>query len=132
MKIPISSSPEQRKIIKFLIVGGINTGITYLVYILCRAIDLSPVTSNTLGYVIGVINSYVWNRKWVFQSHSSRIGRQIGLFTGAFLLCFGLQLAVFKTLLSHTALHEYLVQLISMIVYTCANYLINRKITFKR
>lgn len=131
-KKAIHNLSEYKRICKFIVVGCINTLITYLVYVVCRWIDLSPVFSNTLGYVIGVANSYIWNKKWVFRSASPKIVRQMGLFLLAFLLAFSVQLAVFKALLNYTHLNEYFVQLVSMVIYTGLNYSINRGITFRK
>lgn len=54
--------------IRFLMAGGTNTLITYVVYLLALA-PLGYAYAYTLSYVLGVFIAYVLNRKFVFQSH---------------------------------------------------------------
>ena len=131
------------QLIKYGIIGVSNTLITLLVfYIVNTLCGLGYAIANTLGYVRGVVNSFVWNRTWVFKAHHSLL-REAGLFLLGFGLCFALQMGVSYWLLS-TAIAdvelswlpmknsgENIVMCISMVVYTLANYIYNRFITFK-
>lgn len=119
------------RFIKFLIVGCINTGITYLCFIILRFIGVSPELSNTIGYVVGVINSFIWNKKWVFNTHNTNVLREAFSFFIIFLVCFTLQFIIFRFLIYQMNTNEYLAQLISMIIYTVLNYILNRLFSFK-
>ena len=132
------------QLIKYGIIGVSNTLLTLAVfYVVNTLLDMSYGVANTLGYVLGLINSFVWNRTWVFRT-GGNIWREAGLFTLGFIVCFALQMGVSQWLLS-TAIHDIsiswlpmkntgdnIVMCLSMVVYTLANYIYNRFVTFKR
>lgn len=56
------------KLLKFGFIGIINTLITigsyaFLVYIT----GLNFLIANIIGYLLGMVNSFIWNKNWVFQ-----------------------------------------------------------------
>lgn len=57
---------ELARFVKFIIVGCLNTAITYICYVALRFFDFGVEVSNLIGYIVGLINSFVWNKKWVF------------------------------------------------------------------
>ena len=135
---------ELLRFIRYCIVGAINTAITLGVIFLCHSIlGMGEYISNVIGYIAGLINSFLWNRAWVFCAQGSRT-RQAFRFAIGFAICYGIQLAVVFAL-CHTALTSYHLSLISdltlsgyaiatligNVTYTIANYLYNKHITFR-
>ena len=60
---------EALKAGKFAIVGVANTLIDYGVFTLLTQVLLAPVyPSQVVGYLCGMLNSYVFNRRWTFQA----------------------------------------------------------------
>jgi len=57
--------------VKFIGVGGINTAITYLLYLLLL-LFLNYQVSYTISYIFGIYLSYWLNLKFVFNEKSSR------------------------------------------------------------
>ncbi len=53
---------------KFLLSGGLNFGLTYLVY-LGALFFLSYQASYVLAYVVGIVFSYFINRQFVFEAN---------------------------------------------------------------
>lgn len=62
---------------KFIIVGLINTALDFSVYfLLTRLIGFMgthPVLAKGISFSAGVLNSYIWNRKWTFKSTAQPI-----------------------------------------------------------
>lgn len=56
----------QREGILFLFVGGVNTVLNYLLYVLCLLVFSYPV-SFTISYVTGLIGGYCLNSIFVFK-----------------------------------------------------------------
>lgn len=81
------------KLGKYGIIGILSNAFLYLVFLLLLWIDISPVLASGICYVFGVTISYVFNRKWTFQSERSHIKDVI-----SFLSAYGIGLLV--TLLS--------------------------------
>lgn len=132
------------QLLKYGVIGVSNTLITLVVfYVINTLMGLDYAVANTLGYILGLINSFVWNRTWVFST-GGNVWREAGLFALGFIICFALQMGVSQWLLS-TSLHdltiswlpmkntgENVIMCLSMVVYTLANYVYNRFVTFKK
>lgn len=132
------------QLVKYGIIGLSNTLITLVVfYLMNTRMGLPYGVSNVVGYVLGVINSFVWNRKWVFKSNT-HLRREMALFGVGFGLCLGLQLMCSYFMLEVMGMKDIeiawlpmkkpgqnIVMVIAMAIYTLANYVYNRLITFK-
>ena len=132
--------------LKYGVIGVLNTLITLVAfYLLNTLLDIPYGISNPVAYILGVINSFLWNRNWVFKTNAN-FKREALLFGCGFLLCWGLQGAV--SLLVLEGLNwknlpadiipffpmekagQNIVMVLAMVVYTLANYVYNRFITF--
>lgn len=60
-----------RKFLKFIIVGGINTSINYGFYVFLIFVGLWHVTAATLSFVFGVLFNYYTHGRFVFGTLSS-------------------------------------------------------------
>lgn len=120
---------EAIKFVKFLIVGLLNTAITYITYVVLRFFNIDIVVSNMIGYILGLINSFVWNKTWVFK-HKGNVLKEATLFLFCFCICYSIQLLVLMYM-NEKGINEYLTQFIAMVVYTVLNFILNRVITFK-
>lgn len=132
------------QLVKYGIIGVSNTLITLIVfYVVNTLLGRSYAVANTLGYVLGVVNSFVWNRTWVFRTKGNML-REASLFVVGFIVCYALQMGFSQWLLS-TPLRdlsiswlpmkntsENVTMCLSMVVYTLANYVYNRFVTFKQ
>ena len=59
--------------IKFGFVGVSNTLISLAVYYVCLHFGLHYIVANTLGFVVGTINAYFWNNKFVFKKEEGEV-----------------------------------------------------------
>lgn len=141
------SYTDRQSMIQFIrygAVGVINTMVTLLVIFVCKSlIGFNPWVSNAIGYIAGFINSFIWNKVWVFRSHNGVV-REALRFCVGFILCYGLQLLATWLLTEHTPIGDIIIDilglsisgygiatLMGMIIYTIANFLFNRAVTFK-
>lgn len=132
------------QLFKYAVVGVLNTLVTLIVIFLCKSmLHVNPYVSNAIGYVAGVINSFLWNRSWVFKAADGSMSRQAVKFLVGFGICYAIQFGVVWVLNQSTfgdiridlagfVLSGYgVATIIGMVVYTLANFLYNRVITFK-
>ncbi len=145
----ISHTPAMQ-FIRFLAVGCMNTLVTLLViFLLKSAAGINPYIANATGYVAGLINSFIWNRIWVFHSAGHRLQEAARFFVG-FGLCYMLQFAVVWFCTECTPLGDMLwdisfsrkwhftlsgygvATLTGMAVYTVMNFIYNRMVTFRQ
>ena len=135
------------QLLKYAVIGVLNTLITLATfYLLNTRLGLSYGISNVTGYVLGVINSFLWNRNWVFKTKNN-FSRELVLFVCGFLICLALQLCVSWILLEGLGWKnlpddiipffpmqkagQNIVMLLAMVVYTLANHAYNRFVTFR-
>lgn len=140
----INSRESVMQFVKYACVGVLNTIVTLCVIYVCKSLlGVNPLVSNAIGYVCGVINSFLWNKNWVFKT-SGHYCREAIKFLVGFFVCYGLQLLVvwllsYKTPLKHFeldiaafTLSGYgLATLLGTVVYTLVNYIYNKIITFR-
>ena len=120
-----------RQAIKFGIVGVGNTLITALViWIMLKVCGFSDYVSNITGYGIGVLNSFVWNRCWTIHSAAGwrRSAVRFGIVFG---ISYLFQLGVLFVLNATSGIDPYYNQLLAMVFYTIANFILNKIYTFK-
>lgn len=132
------------QMIKYACVGALNTLLTLCVIVVSKDfLGINEWVSNAIGYVVGFINSFLWNKHWVFHSQRKLLNEMFRFIIG-FLVCYAIQFLVTWLLAEHTALKEVEVSiykivlsgygiatLLGMVVYTIANFLFNKYITFK-
>lgn len=149
-----SSAKATGQFAKYLVVGGMNTLVTLIVIFILKSIaGLNPYLANAAGYAAGLVNSFAWNRKWVFHSSGKKLSEAVR-FGAGFAICYCLQLACVWFLTTQTPLAHTLVEIplphiagtpltyplsgygiatvIAMGLYTVANFIYNRLITFRQ
>ncbi|GIX41674.1 MAG: polysaccharide biosynthesis protein GtrA [Leptospiraceae bacterium] len=120
-----------KQFVKFGIVGIINTIITLsIIFILSNYYDVHYIISNAIGYIAGFINSFIMNKFWTFKSKGNVFKESIW-FIIVFLISYGIQLIVLYYLHGILNYNENLSQILSMIVYTVVNFLLNKFLTFR-
>lgn len=120
-----------RQAIKYGIVGVSNTLITALViWVMMKGLHCSDVLSNVVGYIAGVVNSFIWNKQWTFQIQVGWVKSAVrfGLVFG---ICYFLQLGCLFLLNAWLPIDPYYNQLIAMVFYTVINFIFNKVYTFK-
>ena len=69
-----------RQFLKFLIVGFINTAIFYLIYYILLQLSFSYIIALTIGTLIGIINSYIWNKFFTFKAKKKSVRETVKFF----------------------------------------------------
>jgi len=117
--------------IKFGIVGVSNTLLTaIIIWFLLKEFHCSDYLSNFTGYIIGLLNSFIWNRKWTFES-KTKLSVTAFKFIVTFVISYLFQLGNLYLLLHFTLIDPYYCQILSIVVYTLINFILNKYYTFK-
>ena len=82
------------QMIKFAIVGVLNTLVDFAVFQALNLLLGWVYLAQVIGYTCGIINSYVWNSNWTFREQRTRSFREIALFIVVNLLSLGVSLGV--------------------------------------
>lgn len=128
---------------RYCVVGVLNTLVTFGVIYICKSLlGWNLYVCNVLGYVAGLVNSFLLNKSWTFRSHG-RLHREAVRFLAGFGLCYLLQLWVVWMLTSSPfgafdyrvcgiVLSGYgIATIIGNVVYTLSNYVFNKLVTFR-
>lgn len=120
-----------RQFIKFSIVGFSNTTISVLAYYILIKLGLNYTLSNILAYGIGMLNSYIFNKKWVFEAKNTT--KTMGLRFVVLSIC---SLATSSFLLylfiSVIYLNKVLAQLIVTVTILIISFIGNKIWTFRK
>ena len=121
------------QVAKFMTVGVLNTLIdagTY--FILTRGLGLMavPVLAKSIAYVVGMINSFFWNRNWTFKSQTST-GRAAFLFTLTHIVALGINAGVMALSINVLALPEIIGIALATISAFIWNFALNKLLVFR-
>ena len=110
MKVKVTKEESKKtaiQLLKYGVIGASNTIITAVAfYVLNTLLSVAYVPANAVGYVFGVLNSFVWNRNWVFKTKQN-LKREALLFVIGFLVCYGLQMGVSGVMLEVFDMKNY-------------------------
>ncbi|MFX0205807.1 MAG: GtrA family protein [Candidatus Hodarchaeota archaeon] len=74
-------STEINRLLKFLFVGSTGTMITLsLLYILTEFAGLWYPISLAIGWMVGFLNNFFWNRKWTFKVEKGKVYEQMSIY----------------------------------------------------
>ena len=119
------------QVLKYGLIGISNTLITAVVIaLLLKGFECSDFFSNSMGYIAGVLNSFVWNKKWTFQS-DDKWGRSALRFGIAFTVCYALQYSLVLFLNKSLTIDPLYNHYVGMAFYTFINFIANKYYTFK-
>lgn len=142
--LDFSKDTPVSQFLRFALVGILNTLVTLFVIFFCKSLlGVNDYLSNAAGYVAGVINSFVWNRQWVFHSKGN-MRRELSLFFLGFAICYAVQFAIVWSInqswfgdteynLGFFVISGYgIATLVGMCAYTLCNFIYNRTVAFKK
>lgn len=73
-------------LIKFALVGVVNTLIDFIIYALLTHVNLNYITAQCISYSAGVLNSYMMNRSWTFNQKGKGSKHEFFTFIGVNLI----------------------------------------------
>jgi len=107
-----------------MIVGLLNTAITALVIFILMHANFNLYAANALGYVTGIIFSFVVNSLFTFNSRPNLIKLAKFLITCG--IAYIINLIPLKLILLFNPEYKIFAQLVGMFFYTAAGFLLNK------
>ena len=129
---------KYEEIINYLIVGGLTTVVSLIVYYGCVLTFLDPKNAfelqiaNVISWIISVAFAYITNRIFVFKSKNKNYFKEIASFVGARITT--LLMDMFTMFLLVTVLNgnDKIAKIISQIIVIVANYIFSKLFVFKK
>jgi putative flippase GtrA len=125
------ASPRTAEFARFVLAGLANTALGYGVFLLLWGwLSAAPGTANAVSYALGLLQSLLLNRWFVFRGARLSAGAVLRFALG-FALAYALNLGTLHALIG-LGLHPALAQIGAMAVYTLAFYAVNRLWVWRR
>ena len=122
MKIPPS-------IYKFVVSGGIATGIDFVVYLLLKQF-LWPSIAKTISMLCANVWSYIVNKRWVFSTEKKTDTKMIVSYVLVQAVNLGVNVGT-NSLMLHLTNHTLLSFVVATLCATIVNYTLQKIIVFK-
>ncbi|SJN56899.1 GtrA family protein [Vibrio ruber] len=122
--------PELRQTLRFALVGMLNTGTSYILFVILYQLLGYYLVASILSYMIGMLISFMLNRGFVFKS-SARRG-QLLPFCVVNLSSLACSTGVLYLLVEQLAMYVYFAQVVAIGVSMTINYLGYRTIFSSR
>ncbi|WP_123053665.1 GtrA family protein [Clostridium sp. JN-1] len=110
---------------RFSTTGVLNTLIDFIVFMLCQSIlGINYAISQVMGYSFGIINSFIFNKKWTFERGSSdkKIIHELAQFIIVNLISLIVTLFLIKYLVGSFNLNVYLSKIIVTLIAQVINF----------
>ncbi|MGG0175157.1 GtrA family protein [Gottfriedia acidiceleris] len=114
---------QLKSLVKFGIVGLLNTGVDFIVFTLLIYVftNLPYVFAQVISYTCGIFNSYLLNKSWTFKSKNQNSNQEKIRFVIVNLLTLLLTLFILKVCSGWVGLSV----IVSKLVATCISVLVN-------
>jgi len=117
--------------IKFALIGVLNTSIHYLVFLaLYRLAGVHYLVSSAIGYCVGLLNSFLLNKKWTFKTVNVRTDFEFFKFVVVNMVSLLINMVTLQAAVTLMHLTPEIGQLIAVVFHTCANFLGSKYWTF--
>lgn len=129
---------KNREVISYLIVGGMTTVVSLIVYYSCVLTFLDPKVAlelqiaNIISWIISVAFAYVTNRVLVFNSKNKNILKEITSFVGARIITLLLDMLGMFLLVSIIGFNDKICKILVQVIVIIANYILSKIIVFKK
>ncbi len=116
---------KYKRPLRFISVGVMNTLVDFILFFICyQAIGIYYTISQVIGYSGGIINSFVWNKLWTFESKNN--SRKTALEFLRFMVISGISLSVsvlgIKWLIESASFNVFIAKALVTLIAQLINY----------
>lgn len=107
-----------------------NTVITIIAYNILTFLGLNYIVSNTIGYILGMLNSFFFNKTWVFSSKDKSSSLFIR-FVIVNLITLSVNNYILRVLVDNFNFSKTISQIPAIVAGMTLNFILNKIWTFK-
>lgn len=123
---------KYKEIIMYLIFGVLTTVVNIGVYyIMADVMHIHYMVSNIAAWFLSVLFAYITNRKYVFESRSSEILKEMISFFGARLATGIMDMVFMWIFVGLQIIPDFIAKVITNIFVIIANYVLSKLVVFK-
>lgn len=127
----IGSYKNKVHLLKFVLIGVLNTAAGYLAYGALLLAGFRYPAALAFSYLIGIIHSYAWNRIWNFRSRSP-LGMESVRFVLAYAASFFINLLILTVLVDGLSIQPYIAQAGTIVFTTPVIFMLMRYWVFRK
>lgn len=122
----------------YLVVGGLTTLVSILVYVIVTATFLNvenPIqlqAANIIEWIAGVLFAYFTNRRFVFKSKNENKIKEFISFSSSRVVTLVADMVIKGVMVNVMGIHHYIALATSMVVVTLGNYFLSKFLVFKK
>lgn len=119
---------ENKRFLKFAIVGVSNTAISFLVYVVLVKLSLYYILASIISYIAGILNSYILNTAFVFKEKKTK--KNLFMFSSVYLSALLINLTLLYILVDIIGTGPITGQILVTGIVMIYNYIMQKKWTF--
>jgi putative flippase GtrA len=120
-----------KQFIKFSVVGIFNTLISLGIYYLLISIGINYLLANGVGFIAGIINSYYWNNRYVFQKEENNNLKPFIKSFVSYSLTFLLSSSLLYFMVHFLFISTKIAPIITLFITVPVNFVLNKFWAFK-
>ncbi len=133
MKKILNLYKKYEEIINYLIVGGMTTLVSIVIYALCtKAFHINYMIANVISWIISVLFAYVTNRIFVFKSKSDNIFLEVYQFFKYRVISLGIELLLMYVFVELINIDDMISKIIVQVIVIVLNYVFSKLFVFKK
>jgi len=119
------------QVIRFAMVGVLNTLISIVVYLMCIKLGMHYAVATAIGQVAGLVNSYIWNKKFTFKSGEKSVA-EIIKFVLVYAVQYAANVGIVFVLINKAGLTKDIAGPIATIICTAISFVGHKFWSFKK
>lgn len=129
---------DKKEIINYLIIGVLTTLVSLITYYLLTFTILDPNNdiqlqiANIISWIISVAFAYITNRKFVFESKSKDIKKELSKFISSRITTLIIDMLLMFILVSLLHFNDKVIKLIVQVIVIILNYIFSKLFVFNK
>ena len=128
---PTMVADTRRQLFRYALVGIGSNVILYLVYLLLTSLGLGHKTAMTLVYLLGLVQTFIFNRQWTFEHRGAAQGALLRYLL-VYLLGYLVNFAGLYALVDVAGFAHQLIQALMIMLVAALQFLLLRQWVFAR
>lgn len=120
------------RFIKFGMVGVINTLVNWIIFFILNGLGMYYILANIIAYILGTVNSYLWNTLWVFKYKDKASTETTIKFIILNLIGLGLNTGILYVLVDLCNLNKFIGLVTTTAIVMIINYIVNKLWVFSK
>ncbi|MBO6110519.1 MAG: GtrA family protein, partial [Methanobrevibacter sp.] len=121
-----------RELVLYVLFGAFTFFVNVITYFFFQSVlGINYLISNILAWFLSVLFAYITNRKWVFESRSPNILKEMSLFFGGRIFSGAVDTALMYLFIDVLTLGNTFSKIVVQIIVIILNYVFSKLIVFK-